>query len=552
MARHSRPSSLRSGRTPWKRLTGTNRHRSRTVGGRANASRWSRRLRIGLLVLIPVAVIVTPFALRSDSPLRSDPGPSISRLSASTGPVEGGIEIVIIGSGFAKRPIVSFGNAPAKVLSVTEKRMVVGLPAREPGSVRVSVRTPEGSSRAGPSSRFTYVGPPTITKLTPDSGKAEGGVEVTITGTDFVDGTTVRFGKKPATDVAVTSPTTLTATVPERDFGTVNVHVTTPFGSSETSDKSEYRVGSDAELRLRVGSFNVRVASGYKKFRTSSLERPWTTRLPLVAGQIKREDLDVVGIQEASASGKYTRTGRSQYEDIVAALGAPYKLTNVQRYCAGKGAGARCSNGGSSSDRIIYNSDRLKLLSQGARKLDGRSSGAGSTRNVVWATFKDRRSDKKLMFVSTHLEPGKVNSVRVRQARIIVDEIAGQNPDGIPTVLVGDLGAGKLDSQGNGAHAVLTGAGFVDPLVNTRNYRGSDTRVGKLINTRYSSLNNFKSSPQTIGGFPIGSYLDYIMVRGGDFDLREWETVVDLDANGRFAGVIPSDHNLVKLTLGLP
>ena len=34
--------------------------------------------------------------------------------------------------------------------------------------------------------------------------------------------------------------------------------------------------------------------------------------------------------------------------------------------------------------------------------------------------------------------------------------------------------------------------------------------------------------------------------------VEEYEVVMKLDANGRFVGVIPSDHNLIRATVYLP
>lgn len=510
---------------------------SRLPRGRGRVGRW-------LVPLVIAAVVLVLFGLASD---RADPGPSISRLSSTTGPTAGGIEVVITGRDFTASPAVTFGGVPAKIRSSTPHRIVVVTPVRAAGSVSVIVKTSDGPSR---SSRFTYLAAPTIRSVSPASGTAKGGTSVTIHGTGFSKGSTVTFGKTPGTRVTVRTPTTITVTSPKHTYETAAVQVTTPYGASASSHDARFQYGTKAERRLAVGSFNVRVASGYYKMRESRLERPWASRLPAVADQIRSEGLDVVGIQEASASAKHTVTHRSQYRDIVAALGSPYRLTNSQRHCAGSGVGARCRNGGSSSDRIIYNSDRLKLLAQGARKLDGRSAGSGSGRYVVWARFRDLRTGKVFYFFSTHLEPGKSSGTRRRQAAIIVNEVNARNTKHLPTILVGDLGASKFGN--NAAHGVLTGAGFLDPLVNTSNYHGSKTPVAKLVNTRLNSLNNFRAAPVTKGGFPIGSYLDYILVRGGTFDLAEWKTVVNVDSRGRFKGVIPSDHNLVKLTLSLP
>jgi len=66
---------------------------------------------------------------------------------------------------------------------------------------------------------------PTITDVSPVKGPAAGGTTVTITGTDFVAPMGVTFGGTAATDVAVTSPTTLTCKTAAHARGAVNVVV---------------------------------------------------------------------------------------------------------------------------------------------------------------------------------------------------------------------------------------------------------------------------------------------------------------------------------------
>jgi hypothetical protein len=67
---------------------------------------------------------------------------------------------------------------------------------------------------------------PTITKVTPSSGSTDGGGTVTITGTVFLSGATVKFGSTAATNVVVVNATTVTATVPAHAAGAVDVVVT--------------------------------------------------------------------------------------------------------------------------------------------------------------------------------------------------------------------------------------------------------------------------------------------------------------------------------------
>ena len=81
--------------------------------------------------------------------------------------------------------------------------------------------------------QFTYGAAPAVTSVAPDSGPTSGGTKVTITGTNFSAGATVRFGGAAATNVAVVSATSITATSPAGS-GTVDVTVTTPGGTSAT------------------------------------------------------------------------------------------------------------------------------------------------------------------------------------------------------------------------------------------------------------------------------------------------------------------------------
>src|SRR6202043_2209758 len=86
---------------------------------------------------------------------------------------------------------------------------------------------------------FTYDAPPTVTEILPKVGLEEGGTEVTITGTNFTSGSTVKFGTTAATSVKFTSAPSLTATSPP-GTGTVDVTVTTSGGTSTTSPADQF------------------------------------------------------------------------------------------------------------------------------------------------------------------------------------------------------------------------------------------------------------------------------------------------------------------------
>jgi IPT/TIG domain len=72
---------------------------------------------------------------------------------------------------------------------------------------------------------------------------ATGGTSITITGTSFYPDATVTVGVDPATDVVVTSTTTITAVVPaapSAGAGTYDVVVTDGGGSSPTSPVDDF------------------------------------------------------------------------------------------------------------------------------------------------------------------------------------------------------------------------------------------------------------------------------------------------------------------------
>ncbi len=82
---------------------------------------------------------------------------------------------------------------------------------------------------------------PVVAKLAPKSGPATGGTEVTVTGSHFATAATVRFGEVAATEVLVSSSTTLTALSPAGGPGTVDVTVTTAAGTSAVTSKDHFK-----------------------------------------------------------------------------------------------------------------------------------------------------------------------------------------------------------------------------------------------------------------------------------------------------------------------
>jgi len=84
--------------------------------------------------------------------------------------------------------------------------------------------------------------PPTITSFEPANGNTSGGTAVTITGTNFQSGATVKFGSVDASSVNVQSATTIVATAPAQPAGATSITVTNPDGQSATASFFTYVV----------------------------------------------------------------------------------------------------------------------------------------------------------------------------------------------------------------------------------------------------------------------------------------------------------------------
>ncbi|WP_373459631.1 putative Ig domain-containing protein [Cupriavidus necator] len=96
-------------------------------------------------------------------------------------------------------------------------------------------------------------GPPSVTAVAPSSGPVTGGTAVTVTGTNFVGVTAVRFGGTAASFV-VNGATSLTATAPARPAGTVDITVTTASGTSVTSAADQFTYASGPPVANNVSA----------------------------------------------------------------------------------------------------------------------------------------------------------------------------------------------------------------------------------------------------------------------------------------------------------
>jgi hypothetical protein len=113
--------------------------------------------------------------------------------------------------------------------------------------------------------RFTQA-PPVVSGVSPNSAPELSSAcapTVTVTGLDFVTNqTTVKFGTVAASSVNVTSPESLTAVAPAQAAGTVDVTVTTPAGTSQTSGSDQFTYVPDTTAPTTTATPNPAPLAG--------------------------------------------------------------------------------------------------------------------------------------------------------------------------------------------------------------------------------------------------------------------------------------------------
>lgn len=174
----------------------------------------------------------------------ADAAPTLTNFTPTSGVPTGGQAVTLTGTNFSVRSVVRFGTGVASVDSISPTELVVRTPASATGGdVSVTVTNGVGlvATASGP---YTYEDPPgvppTLTGVSPTSGRTSGGALVTLTGTVFRADAGVFFEvegvNQPATAVTRNSTTQLVATTPAHAAGSAVVRVVNTDGLSAQLD----------------------------------------------------------------------------------------------------------------------------------------------------------------------------------------------------------------------------------------------------------------------------------------------------------------------------
>jgi len=190
--------------------------------------------------------------------------PTVTAVNPTYGPTVGGTSVTVTGTGFAGTSAVAFcpssGSCTPAASYVVDSptQLKVTTPSVATGGFYdIEVTNPAGTSSPTGSDQFDFVGPPTVSMLSPTTGPSSGGTSVTITGTDFSGASAVDFGSVPASSYTVDSAgTSIKAISPAQAPGIVDVTVTTPSGTSAitNADKFTYTAATPVVTKIAPGS----------------------------------------------------------------------------------------------------------------------------------------------------------------------------------------------------------------------------------------------------------------------------------------------------------
>lgn len=156
--------------------------------------------------------------------------PVISQISPVTGPLAGGNTLTVTGTGFLPGAIVRIHGVDCpNSVRVSETQMTCQPATRAAGTYNVAVLNPD-AQRFILVASYTYQAAPAITSLTPNRGRISGGEIITLTGSGFLSGATVRIGSQVCGNVTLLSSTQIRCTTAPNPQGSHNVRVTNPDG----------------------------------------------------------------------------------------------------------------------------------------------------------------------------------------------------------------------------------------------------------------------------------------------------------------------------------
>jgi hypothetical protein len=148
------------------------------------------------------------------------PAPTFTGIAPATGPVAGGTSVTITGTNFVSGGsfgVTIGGTAATGVVRNSATQITVVTPAGTVGAKNVVITNNDGQTATGTGVFTYYSAAPTLTVISPGSANRGWPVSLTLTGTGFQAGASVRMDRSggstlTAYNIVVVSPTQITCT----------------------------------------------------------------------------------------------------------------------------------------------------------------------------------------------------------------------------------------------------------------------------------------------------------------------------------------------------
>lgn len=186
--------------------------------GRRNFDRLTFNAPPGPIGTVPITIISSTHGTDTfPARYQYNGAPTITSIQPNNGPMAGGTNVIIVGTGFDPVTTVTIGGQPATGLVFTGNTTIsLNTPASAtPGGRDVVVFSSQNGTITAVNG-FTYNPTPTVGTITPNNGPVAGGQLVTINGSGFGGTVTVQFGATlvPTPNVTVTGPGSLVLMTP--------------------------------------------------------------------------------------------------------------------------------------------------------------------------------------------------------------------------------------------------------------------------------------------------------------------------------------------------
>ncbi len=221
----------------------------------------------GTLITILLFSACTPTGGRFEESL------TILTVSPSSGSIQGNTHITISGKKFNSKSSVVIGGATClNITIISDTEMVCDTPAHQYGVVDIVIVSTNDSGSLVQDTlekAFEYIpDTPTISSINPKYGSTDGGTTITISGSNFLSGATVKIGESECLNVVVNSTSEISCVTPPNTIGVydVTVNVYTLSATLTNGFQYQYIVSNFVDGNGDTSDVNVNYdsANGYK------------------------------------------------------------------------------------------------------------------------------------------------------------------------------------------------------------------------------------------------------------------------------------------------